>query len=58
MGMMQQQFGNNPMFQRAMQMTQGKSEAQVKEIVKNIATQRGMDINQLNQMLNQMGMKL
>ena len=30
MGMMQQMFGNNPMFGRAMEMAQGKSPEQLK----------------------------
>lgn len=56
--MVQQMLGNNPMFQRAMQMGQGKSEDEIKQIVKNLASQRGMDINQLNMMLSQFNMKL
>jgi len=56
--MVQQMLGNNPMFQRAMQMGQGKNEEEIKQIVKNLASQRGMDVNQLNSMLSQFGMKL
>jgi len=56
--MVQQMLGNNPMFQRAMQMGQGKNEEEIKQIVKNLASQRGIDVNQLNSMLSQFGMKL
>ena len=57
-GMVQQVLGNNPVFQRAMLMGQGKSEAEIKQIVMNLAAQRGIDVNQINSMLNQFGMKL
>ena len=36
---MQQMFGNNPMFGRAMEMAQGKSPEQLKETVMNLAKQ-------------------
>ena len=52
------QQANNPLFQRAMQMTQGKSEDEIKEIVLNVAQQRGIDRKQLNTMLSQFGYKL
>ena len=48
----------NPLFQRALQMTQGKSEGEIKQIVMNVAKQRGVDINQLNAMLGQFAFKL
>lgn len=49
---------NNPLFQRAIQMTQGKSEAEIKEVVLNVAKQKGIDVNQLNSILAQFGYKL
>lgn len=52
------QQANNPLFQRAVQMTQGKSENEIKEIVLNVAQQRGIDRKQLNAMLSQFGYKL
>lgn len=58
MGMMQQMFGNNPMFGRAMEMAQGKSPEQLKETVMNLAKQRGIDPQQAKQMLSQFGIKI
>lgn len=58
MALMQQQFGNDPMFGRAMQMAQGKNEDELKATVRNLARQRGMDDASLNQFLSQFGMKL
>lgn len=49
---------NNPLFQRAMQMGQGKSEAELKNIVINLATQRGVPIEQLNNFIAPFGLKL
>jgi hypothetical protein len=48
--MMQQMFGNNPMFQRAQSMLQGKSHRAQMKILENMCKQRGMDLNQLKQM--------
>lgn len=50
--------GNNPLFNRAMQMVQGKNEEEIKQIVKNLAQQRGINIDQLSAMANQLGLKL
>lgn len=58
MALMQQQFGNDPMFGRALQMTKGKSEDEIKATVRNLARQKGMDDNALNQFLSQFGVKL
>ena len=58
MALMQQQFGNDPMFGRAMQMAQGKNEAELKATIRNLARQRGMDDNALNQFIGQFGMRL
>ena len=58
MQMFQQQFGNDPMFGRAMQMAQGKNEDELKATVRNLARQRGMDDATLGQFLSQVGMKL
>jgi hypothetical protein len=40
-------FGSNPMFQRALQMAQGKSEDQIKQIAKNLCQQRGFNIDEM-----------
>lgn len=58
MALMQSMFGNNPAFNMAMNMAQGKSPQQIQQIVRNIAKERGMDDNQLNQFLSQFGLKI
>lgn len=58
MGMMQNMFGSNPLMQRALQMGQGKSEEELKQIVINMAQNRGMSQEQLASYLNQFGLKL
>ena len=40
-------FGNNPMYQQALQMIQGKSKEQIKETVLNLCKTNGIDINQI-----------
>ena len=55
--LMQQMFGNNPIFNRAMEMTRGKSPEQIQQLVRNVARSRGMDETQLNQFLNNFGLK-
>lgn len=57
MAMMNQMFGNNPIFQQVMQMTQGKNPNQIQQIIKNVAHERGMNDQQLNQFINQFGLK-
>lgn len=54
---MQQMFGNNPVFNRVMQMTHGKSPEQIQQLVRNVAQSRGMNEMQLNQFLNNFGLK-
>ena len=58
MGLMQNMFGNNPLMQRAMMMGQGKSPQQLQQIVQNLARQRGMNPEQLNQMLANFGLRI
>lgn len=58
MALVQNMFGNNPIMQRAMQMGQGKSPEQMQQVVRNLAKQRGMDDQQLNQFLSQFGLRL
>lgn len=58
MALMQNMFGNNPVMQRAMQMGQGKSPAQLQQVVRNLAQQRGMNDEQLNQFLSNFGLKI
>lgn len=58
MAVMQNMFGNDPIMQRAMQMAQGKSPEQLQQTVRNLAQQRGLSTDQLNQFLSQYGLKL
>lgn len=57
MELMNQMFGNNPIFQQVMQMTQGKNPMQIQQIIKNVAHEQGMNEQQLNQFINQFGLK-
>lgn len=58
MGVMQQLAGQNPLMSRAMQMGQGKSHEQMQTLVRNLAKQKGMNDEQLNQFLSQFGLRL
>ena len=58
MGVMQQLAGTNPLMSRAMQMGQGKTPEQMQTLVRNLAKQKGMNDEQLNQFLSQFGLRL
>ena len=58
MQMLTQMAQQNPMMGRAMQMGKGKNEVQLKETVRNLAKQRGMSDEQLQQMLSNSGLTL
>lgn len=58
MQMLTQMAQQNPMMGRAMQMGKGKNEVQLKETVRNLAKQRGMSDEQLQQMLSKFGLTL
>lgn len=58
MHMLTQMAQQNPMMGRAMQMGKGKNEVQLKETVRNLAKQRGMSDEQLQQMLSNFGLTL
>lgn len=58
MGLMQNMFGSNPVFQKVMQMAQDKSPEEIQQIVRNIASQQGMNEQQLGQFISQFGLKL
>ena len=45
MNQMMAQFQNNPMFQQAVQMAQGKSEAEIKQTCINICRNKGIDFD-------------
>lgn len=54
---MQNQLMNNPLFKRAQEMANGKSEQELEQIAKNLCQQRGIKLdeakNQFAQMFNQ-----
>lgn len=52
MALMQSMAQQNPQVAQALQMMQGKSPQQLREMAQNMAQERGVD---LNQMLRQMG---
>ena len=58
MQMLTQMAQQNPMMSRAMQMGKGKNEVHLKETVRNLAKQRGMSDEQLQQMLSNFGLTL
>lgn len=43
---MNNNFSNNPLFQRAQQMAQGKNEQQLEQTAENLCRQRGIDMQQ------------
>lgn len=51
MQMMMGMFGNNPMFQQAMNMANGKSPEQIQQVAKNICSQKGIDYDSMQNML-------
>ena len=54
--MFQQNLQGNPLFNRAMQMANGKSEAELRQIAQNLCQQKGIDLNQaLQQFQSQFG---
>lgn len=57
MAMMNQMMGSNPYFQQAMRMAQGKNPNEMKEVINNVAQQKGISPEQLNNFANMFGMK-
>lgn len=49
-------FGNNPLMQQSMKMTQGKSPQQLMEMFQNIAQQKGIPMEQFQQLARMLGM--
>ena len=56
MAMMNQMMGNNPFFQQAVRMAEGKTPVQMKEIISNVAQQRGISQEQLSGFAKMFGM--
>ena len=58
MMLMQNMFGDNPVFQKVMTMGQGKNPTQLQEVVRNIAHEQGMSDEQLNTFISNFGLKI
>lgn len=58
MQVMQSMVGNNPQFKRVMQMVDGKSPAEMRQVAQNLCQQRGIDFNQALGQLKQMGINV
>lgn len=57
-GMILQQIAQqNPLMQRAMEMSKGKSPQELAAIAQNLAAQRGMSSQQFNSLLQQFGLQ-
>ena len=56
--LIQNMFGNNPLMQRAMMMGQGKNPAELQQIVRNLAQQRGISPEQFNSMMANFGLRI
>ena len=56
--LIQNMFGNNPLMQRAMMMGQGKNPAELQQIVRNLARQRGISPEQFNNMMANFGLRI
>ena len=57
MGMRQQMLGNNPMFSQAMKMAQGRDPNEIMQVINNVAQQKGIPPEQIQQMMQQFGIK-
>lgn len=58
MALMQQMFGDNPMFQQALNMSKGKSPLEMQQTIMNLAQTKGIDPTVINNLLNQFGFKI
>lgn len=58
MQMMMSMFGNNPHFQRAMQMVKGKTPAQMQQTARNLCKERGIDFDGAAKQMSGMGLKV
>lgn len=58
MSFIQYMAGFNPIMKNSLEAVKGKNEEQLKETVRKLARNRGMDDNQLNQFLQGYGLHL
>lgn len=57
LAIMQNMFGNNPIFQKALQMGQGKNEMEIQQIIRNVAQSKGMSNNDLANFISRFGLR-
>ena len=55
---LQGMYGNNPAFNRAMEMAKGKSPDELENTVKNLCKQSNIDFEQMKNMMKSMGIRL
>lgn len=58
MQMMNQMLGNNPQYQRVLQMVNGKSPREVQQIAMNLCEQRGINFNEALSEMRGMGLNV
>lgn len=58
MQLAQSMFGQNPLFAQAQKMAQGQSNEQMKQIVMNVAKEKNISSQELNQWASQFGLSL
>lgn len=58
MQMMQNMMGMNPQFQRAMQMAQGKSPAELQQVCRNMCCEIGVNFDEMTAKMRQMGLNV
>lgn len=57
-GAMMAMFGNNPAFQQALQMSRGKDSNSIKTVIQNVAREKNINPQQLNEWASQFGLSL
>ena len=58
MGAMQALYGNNPLFQQAVQMAQGKGPEELNQTAMNLCKTNGVDFNQIINTVRNMGIPI
>lgn len=58
MQLAQTMFGQNPLFAQAQKMAQGQSNEQMKQIIMNVAKEKNISSQELNQWASQFGLSL
>lgn len=56
--MAQTMFGRNPLFSQALKMSKGQSEQSMRQIIMNVAKEKNIDPQELNQWASQFGLSL